>query len=117
MSRTNSEHTELVTLTEAARREVARLLAEESQEGLGLRLSVAGGGCSGLSYKVEFTRQEPGDNVQESPEGFRVFVDPKSLLYLKGMAVDYKGGISGRGFAFSNPNAQNTCGCGESFSV
>jgi iron-sulfur cluster assembly accessory protein len=117
MAETNTESTELVTLTEAARAEVARLLSGESEEGLGLRLSVQGGGCSGLSYKVEFTRQEPGDNVQEAPEGFRVFVDPKSLLYLKGMTVDYKGGISGRGFSFANPNAQNTCGCGESFSV
>jgi iron-sulfur cluster assembly protein len=117
MPQTNTENTELVSLTEAARAEVTRLLAEESEEGLGLRLSVQGGGCSGLSYKVEFTRQEPGDNVQESPEGFRVFVDAKSLLYLKGMTVDYKGGISGRGFSFANPNAQNTCGCGESFSV
>jgi iron-sulfur cluster assembly protein len=117
MSETNTKRTELVTLTKAARREVSRLLAAENEEGLGLRLAVAGGGCSGLSYKVEFTRQEPGDNVQDAPEGFRVFVDPKSLLYLKGMTVDFQGGISGRGFAFSNPNAENTCGCGESFSV
>jgi iron-sulfur cluster assembly accessory protein len=108
---------DIVNLTEAARREVRRLLAEEHQEGLGLRLAVKGGGCSGLSYKVEFTRPEPGDNVKEFPEGFRVYVDPKSLLYLKGMVVDHEGGVSGKGFVFKNPNAQNTCGCGESFSV
>lgn len=109
--------TEIITLTPAARTQVNQLLAEENQEGMGLRLSVQGGGCSGLSYKVEFTRQEPGDNVQEFDEGFRVFVDPKSLLYLKGLTLDHQGGLSGKGFVFSNPNAQNTCGCGESFSV
>ena len=108
---------DIVELTDAARREVRRLLEVERTEGLGLRLAVRGGGCSGLSYKVEFTRQEPGDNVKDFPEGFRVFVDPKSLLYLKGMVVDHEGGVSGKGFVFKNPNAQNTCGCGESFSV
>lgn len=107
----------VVDLTDPARREVSRLLGLETGEGLGLRLAVHGGGCSGLSYKVEFTRQEPGDIVREFPEGFRVFVDPKSLLYLKGMVVDHEGGVSGKGFVFRNPNAQNTCGCGESFSV
>jgi iron-sulfur cluster assembly protein len=108
---------DILELTEAARREVKRLLDQEREEGLGLRLAVSGGGCSGLSYKVEFTRQEPGDYVKDVPGGFRVFVDPKSLLYLKGMVVDHQGGISGKGFVFLNPNAQNTCGCGESFSV
>lgn len=108
---------ELVDLTPAARREVRKLLEERGEPGLGLRLAVAGGGCSGLSYRLEFTLQEPGDQVMECEEGFRVFVDPKSLLYLKGMAVDHEGGLSGKGFVFNNPNAQNTCGCGESFSV
>ena len=109
--------TEIVTLTEAARREVTRLLEAEGKEGVGLRLEVQGGGCSGLSYNIDFTRQEPGDNVVEYAEGFRVFVDPKSLLYLKGVVVDHESGISGKGFVFKNPNAENTCGCGESFSV
>ena len=108
---------DIVELTDAARLEVSRLLELERTEGLGLRLAVRGGGCSGLSYKVEFTRQEPGDNVKDFPEGFRVFIDPKSLLYMKGMVVDHEGGVSGKGFVFKNPNAQNTCGCGESFSV
>jgi iron-sulfur cluster assembly protein len=107
---------EITQLTDAARREVVRLL-EAEEEGLGLRLSVRGGGCSGLSYGVEFTRHEPGDSVVEFPEGFRAFVDPKSLLYLKGIVLDHQGGLAGKGFVFSNPNAQNTCGCGESFSV
>jgi iron-sulfur cluster assembly protein len=107
----------LVTVTDAARRHLERLLAAESREGLGLRLGVQGGGCSGFSYKLEFTRQEPGDSVVELDGGVRVFMDPKSLLYLKGMTLDFKDGLAGKGFVFQNPNAQNTCGCGESFSV
>lgn len=109
--------TTVLTLTGSARREVARLLEQETREGLGLRLGVEGGGCSGLSYTVEFTLQEPGDNVMDFDEGFRVFIDPKSLLYLKGVELDHQGGVSGKGFVFRNPNAENTCGCGESFSV
>lgn len=112
-----TEIRDIINLTESARKEVLRLLALETEEGLGLRLAVQGGGCSGLSYQVAFTRPEPGDNVAAFPEGFRVFVDPKSLLYLKGVVVDHQGGVSGRGFVFRNPNAENTCGCGESFSV
>jgi iron-sulfur cluster assembly protein len=79
---------------------------------------VKGGGCSGLSYEVEFGLSEPGDHIMEFPEdGLRVFIDPKSLLYLKGSELDYQGGLQGKGFVFGNPNAGNTCGCGESFSV
>jgi iron-sulfur cluster assembly protein len=107
----------LIRLTDAARTEVRRLLAERGEEGLGLRLAVAGGGCSGLSYKLDFTLPRPGDRVEELEGGFRVFVDPRSLLYLKDTTVDFQGGLNGRGFTFLNPNAQNTCGCGESFSV
>lgn len=107
-----------VRLSPAARIEVKKLLEERSEEGLGLRLAVAGGGCSGLSYKLDFTLPRPGDRVMEvEPEGISVYIDPKSLLYLKDMEVDYQGGLAGRGFTFRNPNAQNTCGCGESFSV
>lgn len=105
-----------IELTAAAETEVRRLLDAESKEGLGLRLAVAGGGCSGLSYKVEFTLSEPGDRIRDY-DGFRLFVDAKSLLYLQGMQLDFQGGISGKGFVFNNPNATNTCGCGESFSV
>jgi len=108
---------DIVDLTEAARREVRRLLAEEHQEGLGLRLAVKGGGCSGLSYQVEFTRPEPGDNVKEFPEGFRVYVDPKSLLYLEGMTLDYQESLMQSGFVFENPNAKKSCGCGTSFTA
>ncbi len=108
---------QIVTLTEPARREVARLLQDDGRPDAGLRLAVAGGGCSGLSYTLEFSEQEPGDTVTEMAEGLRVFVDPKSVLYLKGVTLDFESGLAGRGFVFRNPNAANTCGCGESFSV
>ncbi len=107
----------IVTVTDNARREVARLLAEQGRDDLGLRLGVQGGGCSGLSYKLEFTPREPGDTVVELPDGVQVYLDPKSVLYLKGIELDHEAGLSGKGFVFRNPNAQNTCGCGESFSV
>jgi len=110
------ENTIVVSLTEAAEKEVARLLTEDTRPGLGLRLGVKGGGCSGLSYVVDFDTQKENDKVQ-SVAGFQVFVDPKSSLYLKDTQLDFRGGINGSGFIFQNPNATNTCGCGESFSV
>ncbi len=107
---------EVVNLTEAARREVRRLLEDGSQQGRGLRLAVAGGGCSGLVYKVEFDARREGDVVMPC-DGFDVLLDRKSTIYLRGVTLDHKAGLSGRGFVFSNPNATNTCGCGESFAV
>ncbi len=105
-----------VQLTEAAADEVRRLLVAESREGQGLRLAVSGGGCSGLVYKVEFDAQKEGDIVVAC-EGFDVLMDRKSTIYLRGVTLDHQQGLSGRGFQFNNPNASNTCGCGESFSV
>lgn len=108
-----------VILTDAA---VARIraLMEEGKvpaEG-GLRLAVQGGGCSGLSYAVRFdTRQTDKDKVFTYEGGVRVFVDPKSLIYLAGMIVDYKNELMQQGFVFENPNAQKSCGCGSSFSA
>ena len=104
----------VVKLTEAAEVEVHRLLAEEGKPGL--RLGIKGGGCSGLSYLLEFTEEQEGDTVLDF-EGFKVFLDRKSTIYLRGIVLDHQQGLSGRGFQFNNPNASNTCGCGESFSV
>lgn len=105
-----------MTLTPSAIREVKRLLQEGKREGQGLRVAVKGGGCSGLSYDLNFDVQHEKDQVFEF-EGVRVLVDPKSLLYLSGMTLDFQDGLQGRGFKFINPNASKTCGCGESFSV
>lgn len=105
-----------VNLTDSACDEVRRLLTEEANHGKGLRLGVSGGGCSGLVYKVEFDEEAAGDLVVPY-EGFSVFLDPKSTIYLRDITLDFQSGLTGRGFQFSNPNASNTCGCGESFSV
>ena len=105
-----------VTLTPVAVAEVRRLLQVESGAGRGLRLAVAGGGCSGLTYKVEFDARRDGDLVVPQ-EGFDVYMDRKSAIYLRGITVDHQPGPTSRGFQFRNPNATNTCGCGESFAV
>jgi iron-sulfur cluster assembly protein len=107
-----------VTLTDAAVARVRTLLEQGKvpAEG-GLRLAVQGGGCSGLSYAVRFdSRQTDKDKVFTYEGGVRVFVDPKSLIYLAGMVVDYKNELMQQGFVFANPNAQKSCGCGSSFS-
>ena len=105
-----------VTLTDAAANEVKRLLEEESNRGQGLRLGVSGGGCSGLVYKVVFDAVQEGDVVVPQ-DGFEVLLDRKSVIYLRGVVLDFQQGLSGRGFQFQNPNASNTCGCGESFAL
>lgn len=107
---------DIVSLTPGAAAEVRRLLLAEPGPGRGLRLGVAGGGCSGLTYKVEFDARRDGDLVI-AQEGFEVYLDRKSAIYLRGITVDHQPGLSGRGFQFRNPNATNTCGCGESFAV
>jgi iron-sulfur cluster assembly protein len=104
----------VVTLTEAAQAEVRRLIAEGGKPGL--RLGIKGGGCSGLSYLLEFTDEREGDTVIDHGD-FKVFLDRKSTIYLRGITLDHQSGLAGRGFVFHNPQASNTCGCGESFSL
>ena len=107
----------LVQLTDRALAEVRAIFARERPvEGTGLRLGVVGGGCSGLQYKMEFSGRRPKDHV-ESFDDVVVLLDPKSSIYLKGITLDFDDGLMGKGFVFRNPNATNTCGCGESFSV
>ena len=105
----------LVELTPAAQEKVRELIPKE-EAGKGLRLAVKGGGCSGLSYAQHFDQPKERDN-QIAFDGFVVLIDPKSAIYLKGLTLDYDGSLNGRGFVYRNPNASNTCGCGESFSV
>lgn len=106
----------LVTATESAISELKRLLARETNPVDGVRLAVRGGGCSGLSYVLEFGKMREGDNTVEQ-DGVRFLMDRKSSIYLKGIVLDYKEGLNSKGFVFQNPNASSTCGCGESFSV
>ena len=105
-----------ITLTPQAIEEVKRMIAKEEKKDIGLRIGVKGGGCSGLSYSLNFDAKKAGDNDVEYG-GFHVYVDPKSLLYLNGMALDYADSLQEKGFKFINPNASKTCGCGESFTV
>ena len=82
-----------------------------------LRVSVKEGGCSGFSYKLDFDRNKQGADKVFECNGVRLIIDSKSLLYLMGMTLDFDGGLNGKGFSFSNPNASKTCGCGFSFNV
>ena len=108
---------ELVTVTDRAIREIRAIFErEQPNEKVGLRLGIVGGGCSGLSYEMEFSERRDNDNVI-GYEGFDVLLDPKSAIYLKDVTLDFEDGLKGKGFVFVNPNATNTCGCGESFSV
>lgn len=107
----------LINITNKALAQIKVISETENTDGTkGLRLAVTGGGCSGLSYKIEFSAPKDKDNVLEF-NGIKVLIDPKSVIYLKGIVLDYKDGLNGKGFVFDNPNAKNTCGCGESFSL
>jgi len=106
----------LVEITPQAQSEIKRQLERQTQTGTGIRLAVKGGGCSGLSYHLDYDQPGERDHVLEQ-DGIRVLIDRKSAIYLKGMTLDFQDGLNDRGFKFINPNASNTCGCGESFSV
>jgi len=105
-----------IHVTPKAIDKIRQAFAKQGVQGV-LRLGVLGGGCSGLSYQFKFdTKQRPTDKVFEF-DGVKVVVDPKSLLYLHGMTLDYKESLMQSGFVFENPNAQKGCGCGTSFSA
>lgn len=108
---------QIVVITEKALIHLKEIFTKENKgPEFGLRLGVIGGGCSGLSYKVDFSEQKEKDNIQSYGD-LKVFIDPKSSIYLSGVVLDFKDGLNGKGLVFENPNAKNTCGCGESFSV
>lgn len=107
----------IVNVTDKAREQILRIKDEQNTVGdTGVRLAVVGGGCSGLSYKIDFTEPKERDNIMDL-NGVKIYVDPKSSIYLKGVTLDFRDGLNGKGFVFENPNAKNTCGCGESFTV
>ena len=109
----------MVQVSPSAAEHISYLRKQESMSGnMPLRISVNEGGCSGFSYKLDFEEKEagPADKMFQS-NGVRLVVEGKSLLYLMGMTLDFQGGLNGRGFIFSNPNAKETCGCGSSFGV
>ena len=107
----------MVTLSEKAISQVKTAMAGQSKDFLGIRLAVSGGGCSGFQYDMNLERAaRDGDQILEV-DGFKVFVDPQSMLYLEGTEIDYVESLKGAGFQFKNPNVTGTCGCGESFKV
>ena len=108
-----------IQVTERAVKHIRAAMAKEgiSPETGGLRLGVKGGGCSGLSYSITFDSQpRERDRIYEF-DGVRVFVDPKSFIYLSGVTLDYEETLMRQGFNFINPNSARACGCGSSFSV
>jgi len=108
----------MIAVTDKAKERLVSLQTEEGKtEGYNVRVSVKGGGCSGLMYDLSFDDSiNPADQVFED-KGIKILVDKKSLLYLLGTTLDFSDGLNGKGFQFINPNATRTCGCGESFSV
>ena len=106
----------MITLTDDAATKVGDLLADEDEEGLALRVAVRPGGCSGFSYEMYFDSEFEDDDTHAEFSGVKVVVDPSSAMLLEGATLDYKDGLQETGFSINNPNAQRTCGCGQSFS-
>lgn len=106
-----------INVSKKALKQIAVVREEEGSGGLGLRVSVVGGGCSGLSYKLGFEKDpSEKDKVFEFGD-VRLWIDPKSALYINGLTLDFSDGLNGKGFVFINPNAKRSCGCGSSFSA
>ncbi len=107
----------MVMLTENAIGQVKKVISEQSEPYVGIRVGVEGGGCSGFQYtlKLERTSREGDDVVQV--DGFQLLIDPQSMVYLDGTEIDYVETLQAAGFRFNNPNVTGSCGCGESFQV
>ena len=108
----------MIAVTESARKRVDTLKSgDDLSENHHIRVSVKGGGCSGLMYDLTFDDKIGGEDEVFEDKGVKIIVDKKSLFYLLGTSLDFSDGLNGKGFQFVNPNATRTCGCGESFSV
>ena len=107
----------MITLTDNAAVKVKELITQEGDEGLMLRVAVRPGGCSGFAYEMFFDTDRADDDLTtDYADGVKVVVDPSSAQLLNGATLDYKDGLQESGFAITNPNANRTCGCGQSFS-
>lgn len=106
-----------LTITDRAQSELVKIAQEDTSVGNhGIRIQIQKGGCSGLTYKINFGEKELDDTILNLNE-VEVYLDPKSNDYLKGVYLDYQSGFSGRGFVFDNPQAVKTCSCGDSFKI
>ncbi len=106
----------MITLTDTATTKVGELIKAEGDEALALRVAVRPGGCSGYSYEMFFDTDIASDDTTVDYSGVKVVVDASSAMLLEGATLDYKDGLAESGFAINNPNAERTCGCGQSFS-
>ncbi len=109
----------MIKVSETAKQKVVSLMTEEGYDASTdfVRVGVKSGGCSGLSYELKFDKTAAETDKVFEDNAVRIIVDKKSFLYLVGTTLEYSGGLNGKGFVFNNPNAQRTCGCGESFSL
>ncbi len=106
----------MINVSDSAAVKVKQLLDEEGNNEMALRVAVRPGGCSGFSYEMYFDTEIAGDDIKHDVAGVRVVTDPSSAQLLRGATLDYKDGLQGAGFSINNPNAQRSCGCGQSFS-
>ena len=106
----------MIALTDAATSKVAELISAEDEADLALRVAVRPGGCSGYSYEMFFDSEVAGDDILKEYGDVKVVVDQSSAMLLDGATLDFKDGLTDAGFAINNPNAQRSCGCGQSFS-
>lgn len=109
----------MIKVSDIAKKKVLELMNDDGYdpEMDFVRVGVKSGGCSGLSYELTFDKKNKEDDSVFEDNGVKIIVDKKSFLYLVGTTLEYSGGLNGTGFVFNNPNAQRTCGCGESFSL
>lgn len=109
----------MIKVSESAKIKISQLMTEEgfAPEIDFVRVGVKSGGCSGLSYEMSFDKKSGSDDKIFEDNLVKIVVDKKSFLYLVGTTLEYSGGLNGKGFVFNNPNANRTCGCGESFSL
>ena len=107
----------MINVTEKAANEVKRIMTQKNEGDLYLRVQVVGGGCSGMSYKLDFDKAKKDSDKLFEEHGIKLIVDPKSYLYIMNTTLDFSDGLQGTGFNFINPNAKKSCGCGSSFAV
>ncbi len=109
----------MIKVSNSARNKLEDLMRENGREleNTYLRVGVASGGCSGLSYQLDFDKELKNTDKLFEDQGVKILIDKKSFLYLVGTILEYSGSLNGKGFSFNNPNASRTCGCGESFAV
>ena len=107
----------MIEISDSARDRLLHLLEKKDEKQQFVRVGVESGGCSGLSYKLDFDNTTNEDDELIDNNGIKLLVNKKSFLYLVGTTLEFSGGLNGKGFVFNNPNASRTCGCGESFSL